>query len=90
MNSFKEDIRALAKILEESLKQDGYCVIIVGEKVRRRNGAHPASEVCRIIGEKAPSLHLVSVMIDSIPDIRRARRKCMGTKREQFLVFQRR
>ena len=90
MKSFKKYITALAKIVETSLKRKGHCVIVVGEQTRRSNGAHPAREVSRIMAEKAPSLHLIKVMVDSIPDVRRSRRNCAGTKREHFLVFQRR
>lgn len=90
MKSFKEDIIALARMLEMSLKRKGYCVLIIGEQSRSNNGNHPANEVYNILREKAPSLHTVSAMVDEIPGVRRSRRGYIGTKREFFLLLQKR
>lgn len=71
----------------ENLKRRGYCVLIVGDIV---NGSrrYPLSEVVLSLARDcAPSLDLKRVIVDTIPDIRRARRLCHGVRRECVLVF---
>lgn len=86
---FKAIVTALARGVQSGLKRSGHCVIVVGEQVSRSFEAHPADVVCAIMGREAPSLVLERVMVDTIPDVRRSRRHCDGTKRERFLVFRR-
>jgi methylase of polypeptide subunit release factors len=79
----------LSKKLKQSLKPAGYCILIIGEEVRRGFKAHPSEIVEKIFADSGPSLRLINSFTDKIPDIRRARRDCRGIKTERFLIFQR-
>ena len=86
--AFKIAMASLVKKVNSSLKTNGYCVIIVGERIASRPKTHLSHFVCNIVADYAPSLKLLEVMQDHIPDIRRSRRDCRGTKTEHFLIFQ--
>jgi hypothetical protein len=85
--AFATAMAALAKKVQHSLKQGGHCVLVVGEKVTRKGESHPALVAATQMSQHAPSLTLVSVTSDEIPDVRRSRRDYSGTKKEQVLVF---
>lgn len=87
--AFIEGITSLAIKIESGLNREGYCVLIVGEEVRRSFNAHPSEVVITLMDQKAPSLCLRKVITDDIPDVRRTRRECRGVKTEHFLIFQR-
>jgi hypothetical protein len=87
--AFVDAITSLASKVEEGLRPRGYCVFVVGEEFKRSFDAHPSEAVIRIMREQAPSLRLMTVMADEIPDVRRTRRECKGVKTEHFLVFRR-
>jgi hypothetical protein len=78
---------AIARLNERCLVRGGHCVLVVGESVSRRQTVHPAQHVVDVFAAHAPSLVLETVITDSIPDIRRARRDYSGVKTEQILVF---
>lgn len=80
---------SLAKKVEDGLRPRGYCVLVVGDTVRRSFDAHPSQVVREIVGQHARSLRLRTVISDKIPDVRRSRRTCQGVKTEHFLIFQR-
>lgn len=80
---------SLAKKVETGLRARGYCVLVVGDSVRRTFDAHPSQTVREIVRQHARSLRLRTVISDKIPDVRRSRRTCQGVKTEHFLVFQR-
>lgn len=88
-SAFKLSITHLAKIIEKSLISKGYSIFIVGEQLRSSPGNHPSEIVKEIISEYAPSLHLLSVIADDIPDVRRSRRNYKCIKTEHILIFQR-
>ena len=85
--AFSRQMMALAKLNERRLRASGYCVLVVGESVSRYGTVHPAQSVVEIFEEHAPSLALRRVIVDKIPDVRRARRSCRGVKEEQIIVF---
>jgi len=86
--SYRMAIVSLAKNINLYLKSKGFCILIIGEQVARSPKESPANLVRNILSEYAHSLRLTMVMKDNIPDIRRSRRECRGTKAEHFLVFQ--
>ena len=89
--SFGDLVSNLAQLSQSSLRRGGKCVIIVGETVRRkRMEGHPADWVLQGMAREAPSLELLEILEDSIPDVRRSRRSGSATKKEMFLVFRRR
>lgn len=73
-----------------SLKQGGYCVLVIGDVVnRKRLRSHPAEVMFRQIRERNPDLRLQEIIEDRIPDVRRSRRGGRATKRELVLVLKR-
>lgn len=88
LEGFLKAITSFAEKIEVRLKPKGYCVFVVGEEHQRSFKAHPSNTILAIINEKAPSLRLIDLISDNIPDIRRARRECKGVKSEHFLIFQ--
>ncbi len=85
--AFVSSVCCLAQKVENGLKSKGFCVLVVGESLRRTFAAHPSQVVYQIMSQHAPSLRLHRVIFDDIPDVRRTRRECRGIKREHFLVF---
>jgi SAM-dependent methyltransferase len=88
--SFCDAVSYLAKITDRNLKRSGYCIFIVGEEFRRNFATHPSETVVEIMQKEAPSIRLKKILMDNIPDIRRARRECRGVKTEHFLIFRKR
>ena len=89
-SAFVRQMTALAQLNESHLKQNGYCVLVVGESVSRSGMLHPAQSVVELFEVHAPSLLLDKLIVDTIPDVRRARRDCRGVKREMIIVFNKR
>lgn len=87
---FSEVIEELSKKIEKSLAVNGTAIFIVGESINRRYSAKVTDTVKWNISEFAPSLCLESVIVDEIPDIRRARRESHGVRSENFLIYRKR
>ena len=87
--AFELSITHLAKKIEKSILSGGYSIFIVGEQLGSSPGNHPSEIVRKIISENAPSLTLVEVIADDIPDVRRCRRNYKCIKTEHFLIYQR-
>ena len=88
--AFIDAMTKLAQKIEETLARKGHCVYVVGEELTGSASAHPSEAVIGIMAERAPSIRLREILVDAIPDIRRARRECRGVKTEHILVFQKR
>jgi hypothetical protein len=85
---FKSMIDSLCKRVTSRLRVGGYCVLIIGETVRRkRMTSHPAGVANDLIGTLAPELQLEAVIQDHIPDVRRARRGHAAAKTELVLIY---
>lgn len=87
-DGFNALMRCLARKGQKALVKGGHCVVVVGDQSERGYSGSPAQKVQSIFGDSAPHLRLVRAEVDSIPDIRRARRDCRGVRSEHFLVFQ--
>jgi hypothetical protein len=85
---FAETMNALALKATKSLKPGGYCILIVGDVVSRGTTAHPAETAMEIFLALDSSFRLLSILNDSIPDVRRSRRTCRGVKTECIVVLQ--
>lgn len=88
--AFVDAMTNLAQKVQQTLARNGHCVYVVGEGITRSSNAHPSETVISIMAERAPSIQLTEILVDAIPDIRRARRECRGVKTEHILVFQKR
>lgn len=81
-------IARLVHHVDRSLANRGHLVLVVGETVvRKRATSHPSALFCQAISSRS-NMKLVDALRDDIPDIRRSRRDCRGTKSEHILVFQ--
>ena len=85
--AFVDAMMSLANKIEAKLQPRGYCIFIVGEKLKRSFHAHPSEVIVEIIKKQSPSLRLRCVITDDIRDVRRSRRECHGVKTENFLIF---
>jgi hypothetical protein len=87
---FERMIVSLATKVVPRVRTGGHCVLVVGETVRRKQSTrHPAETILYLFEQYAPTLNLVKVVEDRIPDVRRSRRAHRGTKKELILVFRR-
>ena len=83
-------VTQLVKLAEHTLAPNGKFILIIGETVvRKRMQSAPICRVCRGIALNG-NFVLVDAIKDSIPDVRRSRRDCEGTKAEHILVYERR
>jgi hypothetical protein len=89
IEQFARLMNILALKTQTALRPQGYCVLIIGDVVSRGTVVHPAQIAADSFASHAPSLRLRSIIEDSIPDVRRARRDYRGVKRECVVVFRR-
>jgi len=75
--------------LGPQVKKRGYIVLVLGEVTRGGQKADPAT-IVREVFEKHEELRqfaLTKELVDAIPDIRRSRRECRGTKVETVMIY---
>lgn len=87
--AFENAMVVLAKKTDKHIKRGGYAVLIVGERLGKGKRIELSEMICQIMAKNAPGLTLLEVVNDNIPDIRRSRRNCQGTKAESILIFRR-
>jgi hypothetical protein len=83
-------MRTVCSRLAPAINRGGYCVLVVGDVTRGNSRAARTSRLVRDLFEEEPLLKNFSLRAwyhDSIPDIRRSRRECRGTKGETILVY---
>lgn len=86
--SFAVLMKAFCENVLPALRKGGYCVMVVGETVRRKRvTSHPATQVAESFADLGSKMQLVRIIEDDIPDVRRARRSYRATKTELILVF---
>lgn len=90
VDGFEHAITSLGQKIERGLRPQGFCVFVVGDALKRSFSAHPSEILTAIMRDHAPSLVLLHVLIDDIPDVRRTRRTYRCVKTEHVLIFQRR
>ncbi len=84
---FIQGIVNLSTQINSSLRLGGHAILIVGERAKGSNRTEISEVVVDIFMKNAPKLILENIMLDKIPDIRRSRRDCKGTKAEHVLIF---
>jgi tRNA G10 N-methylase Trm11 len=76
--------------LAPGIVEGGYIILVVGDASRRngRNGC-TTKLTCELFKTETAlnSFKLVEAYKDTIPDIRRSRRECRGTKYETILIY---
>lgn len=87
-SAYQAMMRALVRQHVPYLDTGGYCVLVVGETVRRKRvTSHPADYLLSLVRDECSALRLVDVIEDAIPDVRRSRRASRATKMELVLAF---
>lgn len=86
-DGFIQGIGNLAIQINQALARDGYAILIVGERAKGSSKTDMAEVVYTVFKKNAPKLGLENIIEDRIPDIRRSRRDCKGTKTEHVIVF---
>lgn len=86
-NGFQTLMAGFAQQVVNSLVSNGYCIVIVGDQTRRGTRYPLSVAVQETFSSYAPELSLVGTVVNSIPDIRRARRDYRGVRTENFLIF---
>jgi D12 class N6 adenine-specific DNA methyltransferase len=88
LEDFAALIGDLADVVDGCLSPRGKAVLVVGE-VRRNSTRVDASTVVKAVFASHRKFRLIDCLEDPVPDIRRSRRNCAGTKREWIMVFAR-
>lgn len=88
--AFKALMRTVCLRLGHGIEPKGYFILVVGDATR--GGGEPGNTAKLIqhlfaTESKLRRFELDSMYCDTIPDIRRSRRECRGTKAETILVF---
>jgi len=76
-----------ARKLRTHLKRRGKAVLIVGEVRRSRRRLRTDRIVRSVFENTVGGWKLIDEITDAVPDIRRSRRSCRGTKKEWIMVF---
>ena len=88
--SYMELLSAVCSRLAPGILEGGYIILVVGDANRHngRNG-HTTRLTCELFTTETAlkSFRLIKICEDSIPDIRRSRRECRGTRKETILIY---
>jgi hypothetical protein len=88
--AFTTLMRAMCHRLGPGIEPGGYFVLVVGDATRGGGRIGRTATLTRDLFETDAALEsfkLTAIYCDAIPDIRRSRRECRGTKRETVLVY---
>ena len=88
--AFTALMRAVCVRLASGVDPQGYFVLVVGDATRGGSSPGRTTELTQHLFEAEAALKgfcLEDVYRDAIPDIRRSRRECRGTKGETVLVY---
>jgi hypothetical protein len=91
--AFRELIRSVCSRLAPQVKRGGSFVLVVGDATRGGGRPGRTAEITRQLFHKDAAFvdfTLEKTYRDKIPDIRRSRRECRGTKVETILVYRKR
>lgn len=91
-NAFCELLRSVCHRIGPNVRVGGYMILVVGDATRggaRRGRTAALTRKLFATDRSLIAFRLVDSHRDTIPDIRRSRRECRGTKTETVLVYQR-
>jgi DNA methylase len=89
-SAFTELMEKVCKRLSTRLRRGGCFVLVVGDATRGNGRTGRTAALTRRLFRTEPALSkltLVKIHQDRIPDIRRSRRECSGTKAETVLIY---
>lgn len=84
---FQELMAEFSRQVVKSLLPNGHCILIVGDKISKQAKFPLSKTVLDTFSTHAPELHLIEIIENTIPDIRRARREHRGVRTENFFIF---
>ena len=88
--AFTTLMRAVCVQLAPALRPGGYFVLVVGDATRGNGRRGRTAVLTKTLFDAEPALkrfQLDTVYQDRIPDVRRCRRECRGTKTETVLIY---
>ncbi len=88
--AFTDLIRTVCVRLAPGIEPDGYFILVVGDATRGGGRTGNTAVLTQKLFETETALgafRLEEICQDRIPDIRRSRRECRGTKAETLLIF---
>lgn len=91
--AFEDLMRTLCRRLAPSIRRRGKFVLVIGDATRGGGRRGRTSMIVQSLFASDPLLRnfkLIDRSYDRIPDIRRSRRECRGTKSETILVYEKR
>jgi tRNA G10 N-methylase Trm11 len=91
-NAFFELLKQVSHRIAPQVKINGHVVLVVGDATRGGARRGRTAALTRKLFETDPVLsgfRLIETHRDTIPDVRRSRRECRGTKSETILVYRR-
>jgi 16S rRNA G966 N2-methylase RsmD len=86
LEGFAALVGDLVDVIDRCLSPRGQVVLVVGE-VQRTSTKVDASTVVKSVFASRRKFRLTDCLEEPVPDIRRSRRNCAGTKREWIMVF---
>jgi hypothetical protein len=87
---YKSLIASVFSRLAPGIKQGGYLIVVVGDATRGGGRPGRTDHLTKEVFNTEPALRsfdLEGVYSDIIPDLRRSRQECRGTKIETVLMF---
>jgi hypothetical protein len=91
--AFKQLMHGVCLRLAPQLKPGGYFILVVGDATRGHGAPGRTAALTRNLFGAHGTLKrftLAKTYQDTVPDIRRSRRECSGTKEETILIYQKR
>jgi hypothetical protein len=91
-NAFFQLLKLVCHRITPQVKLDGHVVLVVGDATRGGARRGRTAALSRKLFETDSALsdfRLIELHRDTIPDIRRSRRECRGTKTETVMVYRR-
>jgi hypothetical protein len=91
-NAFSELLKTVCVRLAPRVKIGGHIILVVGDATRGSARRGRTAALTRTLFDTEPlleSFNLAWSHRDTIPDIRRSRRECRGTKTETVLIYRR-
>ena len=87
-DKFAKLIKDSFSLFYDCLKDRGVCVLVIGQIRGSKSSFNIGKFIVDLVQREVKGFKFVRIIEDSIPNIRRARRDCRGTKKEWVVVFE--
>lgn len=92
-SEYKALVTSVLTRLASGIRPGGHIILVVGEVTRGRGRPGRSDYITRLVFKSVNTLmsfELKGICVDEIPNIRRSRRECAGTKSETVLIYKKR